>query len=154
MPDHLVKILGRDKPKVPIDLDGYEEPRWDHIKFCLAAGFPDRAKSDGDSVVSSPMVEAVAELASAIDPTNASFALQSELETPSPYGFSGMSGGPIFAIWDEEPPVPIGIVFEGYPSGQEVGASADAFLGDRDILIRGHLLTPQTFAGWLRNTEL
>lgn len=152
LPGHYIELLAREKPKAPINLDRYEEPRWDSVRLCLAAGFPDGEKSHDDQHVASPMVEVLAELASPVGQDFPTFTLQSELETPSPWGLSGMSGGPIFMLNSADGrPIPIGIIFEGHPSGTEVQRSADAFLGDHDVLIRGHLLTPQTFSGWLRD---
>lgn len=153
LPDHLMEQLARNKPKAPIDLDRYEPPKWDRITYCLAAGFPDRAKSHTDLHVASPMVEVIAHLASSISPSSTSFALQSELEEPTPYKLSGMSGGPIFAVNEDEEIQPIGIVFEGHPSGEDGISSTDSFLTDLDILVRGHVLTPETFAGWLSSAR-
>lgn len=152
--DHLFEIISRGKPKVPINLDEIPEANWDAVDFCLAAGFPDRAKTKNDESVASPMVEVIAQLASSLSPSTVTFTLQSTLEKPSTYKFSGMSGGPIFALFDETPPVPIGILFEGFPSSEEAGTSDASFLGDRDILIRGHVLTRCIFAGWLRDAGL
>lgn len=143
-------ILNKTKPKSPIDLDRYQEPSWRDIQFGHAAGFPDQAKiKQGDHVASS-MVEVIAELASAIGPSAPTFTLQSEISDMSPHGFSGMSGGPIF-VGGGEKLCPLGIIFEGAPSGQENQTSSNAFLTERDILIRGCLLTPTTFDNWLRS---
>lgn len=151
IPNHLFEIIARGKPKVLINLDELREPKWDVVQFCLAAGFPDRAKTSNDESVASPMVEVIAQVASSLGPSTVTFTLQSSLEQPSTYKFSGMSGGPIFALCDETLPVPIGILFEGFPSDEKAGTSDTSFLGDRDILIRGHLLTRSIFAEWLRD---
>lgn len=154
IPDHLFEMIACGKPKAPINLDSFSEPQWDQVKFCLAAGFPDRAKTDNGISVASPMVETVVQLASLISPSTTTFTLQSSLAKPSAFKLSGMSGGPIFALFSELPPLPIGILFAGSPSGEGVGTSTSSFLDDRDILIRGHLLTPQIFGGWLRDAGI
>jgi hypothetical protein len=148
--EHHLELLNEVKLKIPIDLDQYQEPNWRDIKFGHAAGFPNQAKVKQGEQVTSSMVEVVAELASDIGPDIPVFALQSELSQKSPYGFSGMSGGPIFDAAGESLR-PIGIIFEGAPSGQEGQKPSSAFLTELDILIRGCLLTPVTFDRWLRS---
>ncbi|HEX7851001.1 MAG TPA: hypothetical protein VF485_14825 [Sphingomonas sp.] len=153
LPVYLLELLSRDKVKRPIDLDNFTAPDWPIIRYCLAAGFPDRAKSEDGAILTSPMVEAVAELASKVDSASTSFVLQSKLKTAPKWTFSGMSGGPIFAL-GANTPQPVGIIFEGYPSGEEANRPSDAFLCERDILIRGQMLTPDIFRSWLHAVEL
>lgn len=100
------------------------------------------------------MIEVIAELACTVSARSTSIVMQSQLDRPSDWGFSGMSGGPMFALGQNDQPCPVGIVFEGYPSGEDGGRSKDAFLGDHDVLIRGHLLTPDIFGTWLRAANL
>jgi len=155
LPEHWLDFMARDKPKKPIDLDHYREPRWDRMTYGLAIGFPDREKSDDGHHVRSPMVEVVAEFASAMGPDALTFTMQSQLNEPTPYKLSGMSGGPIFALDDKGAPLPIGIIFEGYPSGLENDASpGQQILNERDVLIRGHLICPEIFARWLQDAGL
>lgn len=154
LPEHLMEMLAKNKPKAPIDLDRFSPPNWREITHCLAAGFPDRAKSEDGTSLASPLIEVVAEIASTVDARSTSLVMQSQLQRPPGWGFSGMSGGPIFALDESDQPSPVGIIFEGYPSGEEGPRSEDAFLRDNDVLIRGHLLTPDIFTAWLQAANL
>ena len=105
------------------------------------------------------------------------FSLYSRLKDPPRYGFSGMSGGPVYAIeeskikgdprfpigeddprfpiGEDDPRFPIGIVFEGSPSTiksaeQSHESTTQGFLDKRDILLRVLTLTPETFDEWLK----
>ena len=150
VPAHYLDLLNRYKTKVPIDLDRHQAPDWSRVKFGLAVGFPNRLKAaDGDALLSK-MIEVTAELNSTPGPNDAFVTLHSEASAPSEYGLSGISGGPIFALTDQLPPLPIGIVFEGHPSGEDTDRDASqAFLNENDLFIRGLVLTPATFATWL-----
>jgi hypothetical protein len=78
------------------------------------------------------------------------------LEKPHGYYFSGISGGTLYAV-EEEILVPVGIVFEGYPSTKkqaEARANSTAFLDEHDIFIRALTLTPEIFEEWLRRAKL
>ena len=153
-PDHLFDVVSQAKPKTPIDLDTYEEPNWGEISFCLAAGFPDRIKTEQGGSVFSTMAEVVAEVTSNLLPSSETFVLHSNLGEPSPVGLSGMSGGPIFALREEGSPLPLGILFQGRPSGEVTDVPPGAFLTDADISIRGCLLSPTVFARWLQGAGL
>lgn len=152
LPDLHMEVISKAKQKTPIDLDNYVEPIWGNVNHCVAAGFPDRAKTNNDTVVESPMIEIIAEVASNLGPNSPTFVLQSKLEAPPALGFSGISGGPIFAL-DGDQVLPVGIVFEGLPSGEETVPSPASFFGDCDIMVRGHLLTPATFSDWLKRAR-
>lgn len=137
--------------KAPIDLSACPEINWTNAKWALAAGFPDRAKSESDGLVSAPMVEVIAEIVSRIG-CNEKFALHAACA--SPYGLSGMSGGPIFLINEDGTISPIGIIFEGNPSIINVQRPCDAFLRNDEVLILGQLLTPVVFEKWLKDAGL
>jgi hypothetical protein len=80
---------------------------------------------------------------------------------PHGYFFSGMSGGPIYAVEEYDPRevedeelFPIGIIFGGYPaSGEADTHGADlresAFLTSRDLFVQAYVLTPEIFDEWL-----
>lgn len=152
LPMHYLGILGRDKPKAPIDLDKFRATPWDQVKYCLAVGFPMKLKQGKEDLLLSPMLEVCAELDSKPKPDEEFITLHSALESPVPKGFSGVSGGPIFALTSELPPYPVGMIFEGHPSGEDGDRDrSQAFFTDNDVFIRGLVLTPQTFETWLAN---
>ena len=115
----------------------------------------------GAEMVAAPLLNVVAELCS--DPVGGSsaFTMMSELESPPGVSFSGMSGGAVYTyegqerrkVEDEEV-FPVGIVYGGFPGATRASdlseeASADAFLTERDILIRALKLTPDVFDDWV-----
>ena len=96
------------------------------------------------------MVEVVAHLSSNLNASEDRFTIQSKLREPSKYMLSGISGGPVFAFQSKGRIVPIGIVFEGHPSGEADGDDRPlGFLTENDIMVRGLVLTPEKFAYWL-----
>jgi hypothetical protein len=138
-------LLSEKKGKVAIDLDDWEPPPWEKISLCFAAGYADGHKYVEGEKVKSPMIGGTANLVSSLDPSSRQFTLFSSLAEAHGYFFSGMSGGPILATWDESCQA-IGLIFEGSPSKPEAPSS---FAGPNDIMIRGLLLTPERFAEWL-----
>jgi len=143
---HTWDLLVRHKPKVAIDLDKWEPPPWEEVKFCCAAGYPDEHKwDDGNTTVSSPMPLVVAELTSALSNGSREFTLNSTFDKPHGWYLSGMSGGPILATWRDRF-TPIGLIFEGEPSS---ASSSSAWADPSSVLIRGLLLTPERFDAWL-----
>ncbi|SEM89153.1 hypothetical protein [Palleronia pelagia] len=151
--EYHLELVSGSKPKKPINLDKYLEPNWKDINLCCAVGFPDKEKSEIETNVASSMIEVTAELVSPINPKNPMFALQSKLPQPSRYGFSGISGGPIFCV-ENDRLMPIGITFEGAPSGRPIASSGDSFLQPEDIMVRGYTLTPEIFDEWLYSAGL
>jgi hypothetical protein len=141
------------RQRLPIDLDSLEEVVWSGEMFGLAAGYPDKAKYETGETVSAPMVEVTAPIVSGGGSAE-TFTLHTSLEAPSPYGFSGMSGGPVFLIKDGGAVSFIGIVFEGSPSQLGTELPGDGFLGKNDVLIRAHRLTPSIFERWLEDAGL
>lgn len=157
-------MLSKFKNKVPIDLDQWREPDWRKIKYCLAAGYPDehkeRIKIDDVEKLTSPFFSVVAEIASKLGRAERVIVLHSSLDKAHGYYFSGMSGGPIYAIEGrEQEPVedeelfPIGIIFEGFPGSKKANEEstniAQSFLSDKDLFFRGLILSPETFDEWL-----
>jgi hypothetical protein len=151
LPDYLFQQISKKSGKTPIDLDAWEEPTWPAVRSLVAVGFPDRKKRDGAGTIVSPLMEVHGEPCSALGPSHSNFALHARLDAPFSDGLSGMSGGPIFAV-EGQRLLPLGIIFRGRPSGEEDDAAhpSDAIFDERDILIRGHLLTPKNFAHWLK----
>ena len=157
-------LLSSRKNKAAIDLDSWREPNWAAVRYCLATGYQNEGKytisSEGAEKVATPFLNVVAELCPAPEDTT-SLTLMSKLDSPHDYGFSGMSGGAVYAMegnegseTEDEDLLPIGIVYEGLPSNsqpeeQSEEQAAGAFFTDRDIMIRALLLTPDIFDDWL-----
>jgi hypothetical protein len=144
-------LLAKKKAKQAIDLDTFNPPPWDLIKFCHAAGYPCEHKVDSGTVVRSPMPRVVAELRTTVSKGTKEFTLHSSLNEPHGFFFSGMSGGPIVGETDKGDLVPVGIVFEGAPSSKKRQRSI--FAGPNDLMIRGYVLTPEVFDYWLQHLE-
>ncbi len=139
------------KLKLPIDLDNFQAVTTNENDMGIAVGFPDEHKSLKAEFVQSPMVEVVAAFNTSFDHHQETFALHSALDKLSEFGLSGMSGGPIFALDAYGSPLPCGIIFEGYPSAINSGASSSsAFFNSKNLFIRGYNLSPKTFEAWLK----
>lgn len=166
--DFFQNVLFEKSHKAPIDLDAWSEPQWPSVQYCLAAGFPSEHKRwtqvGQASAIKSLFVTPIAELNSTLDPGLPTFTLMSTMENPHGYHFSGMSGGPVYAIDPVERLdsttnlFPIGIVFEGHPGSSrpddENGSGSSGFLTDRDVFFRVMTLTPTYFDDWLYNAGL
>jgi hypothetical protein len=166
--DNYWALLQEKKDKVPIDLDTWKEPAWDKVSYCLAAGYPDEHKSrvedDRLGKVSAPFACVCVEVASPLARSRPMITLSSQLEEHHGYFFSGMSGGPVYAIEgdlneaEDRDFFHVGIIFEGFPSSgrrevTDTDASA-AFLTDSDLFFRALTLTPEIFDDWLRQVDL
>ena len=92
-----------------------------------------------------------AALASSPSSEKPTYMLCSTLNTNHGWGFSGLSGGPVFvAHIDEDRYAFVGITFEGAPSSKVLQENAEAFIGEKDILLKGYHVTPLLFRKWLR----
>lgn len=133
-----------------IDFDTFAEPDYGQFASCAAVGFPNKRKVDRDGRIKAGLAVAVAGTTRPISPADPVFQLHSQLDTPHGEGFSGMSGGVVFGIASAQEFVPIGIIFQGGPSGEEEDERAIA--GPQDIFFRCHLLTARIFDRWLERT--
>lgn len=164
LPENFWSLLTERKNKTAIDLDAWREPRWQEVRMCVAAGYPNEHKKqvevEGRDMVSAGFLCARAEVSSELGRDQKFITLSSRLDKPHSYYFSGMSGGPVYAFESDADPAadedlfPIGIIFEGYPSSGRGGTQTDeepaaAFLTDRDIFFRALTLTPESFDYWL-----
>jgi hypothetical protein len=143
------ELIARNGKKA-IDLDKWEEPPWDTVKMCVAVGYPTEHKVIKDETVAATVLLVLAELASTITHVSNEFTMCSTLEEPHGYFFSGISGGPIFAMSKEGKHTIIGMTFESALSNDRRPSEADSFAGPNDILIRGLPISPQRFSHWLR----
>jgi len=134
-----------------IDLDSWVESDWSTAQpVWLAYGFPDNHKYRAGDKVSAPMPRVAAELASSPSDQKPTYTLCSTLTADHGWGFSGLSGGPVFiAHTTEDRYAFVGITFEGAPSTKELQDNAEAFVGKKDILLMGYHVTPERFREWL-----
>jgi hypothetical protein len=146
-------LLESNKCKSAIDLDSWEEPDWPKDGYFAAAGYFNEHKYKLQDKLATPMGFIWAELASDIGPQFPRFVLQSRMDVPHGYFFSGMSGGPIFLPVEEDKMLPVGIIFQGGPSSGRV-ENPHSLITSQDIFVRGYTLTPQTFSRWLSLTDL
>ena len=167
------ELLSSRKNKVTIDLDSWWEPNWSDVQSCLTVGYADEHKEkttleDGSEKLATRFLKVVTKLDTTLELNEPKFSLYSRLDDPPVSGFSGMSGGPLYAIeeskikgdprfpiGEDDPRFPIGIVFEGSPSTiksaeQSHESTTQGFLDKRDILLRVLTLTPETFDEWLK----
>lgn len=160
-------MLSRIKNKTAIELDSWQEPNWSDVRCCLAVGYPEENKKSvriaGSEKVSTPFLNAVVELRTSVDRDTTDFLMFSELSNSHDHTFSGMSGGPVYAIegseQDDEKLVPIGIIYEGIPSTRESTERNDdnAAAGirtEKDIAFRALRLTPDSFDNWLEKSGI
>lgn len=134
-----------------IDLDSWQEPDWNIVQnVWMAYGFPDNHKQRKGNMVVAPMPRVTAELASAPSNEKTSYTLCSTLDVNHGWGFSGLSGGPVFAAHiDKDQYAFVGITYEGAPSTKELQKNADSFIGENDIILKGYHVTPCLFREWL-----
>ena len=143
--------LKRDRERVAyVDLDSFEAPDFEAIESCAAVGFPDKRKVNRDGRIKTGLAVAVAGLTRPLSDGVSVFQLHSESDAPHGVGFSGMSGGLVLGLVGMHDYVPVGILFEGAPSGEE--ESAGAIGSPCDIFFRCHLLTPSIFDQWIEHT--
>jgi hypothetical protein len=157
-------LLFQVAEKTPIDLDAWVTPPWSRISHCLAFGYPTEHKSlvdkDTHTEFRQTMISPLVQVGSLREGSD-TFSLSDRLERSCDYAFSGMSGGPVYAI-DGAPDLvtdsglfPIGLIFEGHPSSHKRSeVAADSFLDDRDILFRCLSLSPERFDEWLGSEPL
>lgn len=143
-------LKGNRDRLVYIDFDTLAEPDYGQFASCAAVGFPNKRKADRDGRIRTGLAVAVAGVTRPIGAGDPVFKLHSQLEAPHGQGFSGMSGGVVVGIVNPDDFVPIGIIFQGGPSGEEEGDGAIA--GPHDIFFRCHLLTASIFDRWLERT--
>jgi hypothetical protein len=72
--------------------------------------------------------------------------MESRLDAPHGWFFSGISGGPIYIIQDNKL-VPVGLLYDGWP--QQKGDEHEKY-NECDIVIRGVVLTPEHLERWLK----
>jgi hypothetical protein len=149
------EVMSKQRNAEAIDLDAWVEPKWSEVQpVWLAYGFPDNHKYlQGDKVVA-PMPRVTAELATEPPGESDKYILCSTLGAEHGWGFSGMSGGPVFvAHTTEDRYAFVGITFEGAPSSKELDGNREAFVRKNDILLRGYHVTPKRFREWLTRRD-
>lgn len=140
-----------------INLDDWMEPDWPQVTRALAAGYPTHHKTiverDGKRQLDATYVTPIFQIDPPFDPFRSSFTLHREYETEHGFWFSGLSGGPVYAIEgaldmvDDTMLRPMGIVTQGHPGSPD--ASKSAIFTTKHAVIHALMLTPATFDTWL-----
>lgn len=162
------EILSSGKNKTAIDLDSWQAPDWRSVQKCLAVGYENEGKttlqSEGSKKIATRLLNVVADLCAMPTDGATGFQLLSELDRSHGYAFSGMSGGAVYAIEgsdrtevEDDELLPVGIVYEGYPSTHRGGEhnveqANDSIFSERHIFIRALMLTPGIFDAWLERS--
>jgi hypothetical protein len=135
---------------IDMNPDAWHEPRWARAHLLSAAGWPEMGKRnvitpDRGAIVRGTLLYTVANVRAGLSRTDRVVMMESRLDKPHNWFFSGMSGGPMYVIQDEKI-VPVGILYDGWPQKPgDVSEEYDEF----DIVIRGAVMTPDHFARWL-----
>jgi hypothetical protein len=140
-------------------LDDWKAPNWLQVTRALAAGYPEHHKTiverDGTRRLDGLYVTPIFEIDARFDPLRSSFTLYSEFETEHGIWFSGLSGGPVYAIEgavdivDDTMLRPIGIVTQGHPGCPDAATNEFAIFTNKHAVIHALMLTPYTFDTWL-----
>ena len=155
--------LSVSKNKEAIDLDSWQAPSWSDVRYCIVAGYPEQPDNKivdrHNRRVELELKAVVAEVKSGLGGgKDDRIVLYSRLEDDHGHYFSGMSGGPVYAVegvgnccCDEEKIIPVGIACEGDPSTEEsvTGKKEGGYFTGRDLFCRALILTPETFDSWL-----
>jgi hypothetical protein len=136
---------------IEMDPDRWHEPRWARADMLAAAGWPETGKRNatddkGMPVVNTTMAFAVANLKGGLSRSDRIVMMESRLDAPHGWFFSGISGGPIYIIQDNKL-VPVGLLYDGWP--QQKGDEHEKY-NECDIVIRGVVLTPEHLERWLK----
>jgi hypothetical protein len=147
-----------------INLDDWKAPNWPQVNRALAAGYPEHHKRiverDGKRQLDGLYITPIFQIDRGFDPLRSSFTLYHEFETEPGIWFSGLSGGPVYAIEgaldmvDDTMLRPLGIVTEGHPGCHDANASESAIFTTKHAVIYALMLTPTTFDTWLTATGL
>ncbi|MER9592983.1 hypothetical protein NKI94_30180 [Mesorhizobium australicum] len=152
LPAHWWNQITKNKSKKAVDLDAWVEPVWPEIRIAKACGWLQNYKEMSDEHVSTTGVWIVAEMASAISPQAPEFTMFSPDAENALTLLSGVSGGVVVSEQNNVE-VPIGVVFEGFPGeADSLGDNrpAAAYTQPGDLMVRGHVLTPEIFQDWLQ----
>lgn len=139
------------RPLAALDLDEWVAPIWDDVQHVwLAYGFPTDHKTRDKNMVAAPMPRIASEIVSFPGDGKLEFTLCSSLEKEHQWGFSGVSGGPVFAPHKTEDKFAfVGVVFEGAPSCMKVERNTDAIIQPEDIYIMANYISPDIFKTWI-----
>ena len=139
---------------IEIDRENWHEPRWAHAKLLAAAGWPEMGKrnvtANGKPRVRGSITLIIADVSGGISRHEDIILMNSRLDAPHGWYFSGVSGGPIYVIQGDLI-IPAGLLYEGWPQAKD---ERQGELTPNDILIRGVTLTPSNFEKWLSSARL
>jgi hypothetical protein len=138
---------------IEMNPENWREPRWARAKLLAAAGWPEIGKRNvtvnGIGRVRGTVTLIIADVSGGISRHDDIILMNTRLDAPHGWFFSGVSGGPIYVLQDELM-VPVGILYEGWPQTKD--DRHDEFTPN-DIVIRGVTLTPSSFERWLSVTN-
>ena len=166
--DGIWEGLSVTKKKEAIDLDSWQAPCWKDVRYCIVAGYPEQPQNKildkHNGRVEVQLKTVVAKVKSGLGGgALEKIVLLSELEDDHGHYFSGMSGGPVYAVegaenccFDEEELIPVGIVCEGNPSTEASvrGKNEGGYLTGRHLFCRALNLTPDIFDAWIEGIGL
>jgi hypothetical protein len=139
---------------IEMDEQNWREPRWARAKFLTAAGWPEMGKRNvvvnGRELVRGTITLLVAEVRGGLSKGDKILMMESRLDEPHGWFFSGVSGGPIY-IPQGDLMIPAGLLYDGWPQTKE---SKDDRYTLNDLVIRGVVLTPANFKRWLSAAKL
>lgn len=139
---------------IEMDPENWREPRWARVKLLAAAGWPEIGKRNvtvnGIGRVRGTMTLIIADASGGISRHDDIVLMESRLNEPHGWFFSGVSGGPIYVIQDDLI-IPAGLLYEGWPQTKD---DRHTEFTPNDIVIRGVTLTPTNFKKWLSASKL
>jgi hypothetical protein len=143
------------KQAIDMDADKWREPRWARAEMLAAAGYPEMGKRNAivngkDRVIGTSAL-ILAEKSGDVARDQRIVLMRSRLAKPHDWFFSGISGGPMYAVQDDLL-IPLGITFEGWPQTKD--DKPHSGLTELDIMVRGLTLTPDNFKRWLLRARL
>jgi len=135
--------------KRAIDLEALAEPEFVSGRTYLAAGFLDEHKEHDATHVRTKLALLAATLPREPLPWDRTFQLQSQLDGPHGFFFSGISGGPVFAAVDEDQLTLAGIVYQGLPSTGRRSPKREPLFGPDFVGVSVMRLNAAVFERWL-----
>ena len=150
--NYMWSMLKNEKGKKSVDLDDWKEPAWSKTTNAKACGWLNGEKDEINEKLAVKGVEILADIASKLSPNERQFTMHSPTDNSENPSLSGVSGGIIVANQDQEE-IPFGVIFEGYPNNNTTSNLHEAYLKQGDLMIRGHILTPEIFKNWLNDLD-
>jgi hypothetical protein len=153
--EDFIRLHMKEKMKVPLDLDKWEEPDWRLVRTCATWGFPNRQKSSSGAVVSAKLLTTILALQSQpMSFDRDEFLLASSLPESVGISLSGLSGSAIYCLHKDERMTPLGIIYEGSPGDPSSKKADGSFYGPSEFQIKAVVFSPTKFREWLETLDL